>query len=121
MLVSANKRKMGSTAENKACEYLVKQGLTLVVKNYFCALGEIDLIMRDGEELVFIEVRSRHKLLDDAIESIDQYKQSKIIKSATFYLQKNHLTNETHCRFDVIAMTQTDVQWIKNAFTLDNY
>lgn len=109
----------GKLAEDFACQYLKKQGLSLLERNYRCRFGEIDLIMRNGEKLVFVEVRlrnHRHKLT--GVQSIDYHKQQKLIKTAEIYLQQH---NPYHsCQFDVMDLHQSDdtfkVSWVQNAF-----
>jgi putative endonuclease len=115
-----NLKKIGNQAENHACEYLQKKGLRLIERNYFCALGEIDLIMQDNDEIVFVEVRSRNQY-GDALESIDEYKQAKLIKTAMYYLQKTKQYDKVNCRFDVIGINNNQLEWIKNAFSADYF
>lgn len=110
-------RQFGQEKEQHACKYLIKHGLKLLVQNYCCKLGEIDLIMQDRETLVFIEVRYREQ--NDygcGLESVTRAKQRKIIRTAQHYLltsRKQHLP----CRFDVIACTKNQkINWIKDAF-----
>jgi putative endonuclease len=110
---------IGKKAENQACLYLQQQGLQLVARNFSCLLGEIDLIMRDQDMLVFIEVRMRsHAGFMRPNETIDHRKQKKIIKTAIYYLQQQKLTSKMTCRFDVVAIEQKNnqLQWIKRAF-----
>ena len=121
MMDTHNTKKTGKAAEKKACEHLQANGLILVESNFFCSLGEIDLIMRDGEDLVFVEVRSRHRHIDDALESVDLYKQNKLVKVATFYLQKKQLYDKINCRFDIIAINDSKIEWIRDAFYADNF
>lgn len=114
-------KQLGIDAEDFAYHYLKKQGLKLVKKNFFCKLGEIDLIMQDHAELVFVEVRLRNnKLYSSAEESVTFYKQRKIINTAHYYLQIEQFKSLPACRFDVIALTRHnrdyDIQWYKNAF-----
>jgi putative endonuclease len=107
----------GVIAEKKALTYLLEQGLTLVHQNYYCRFGEIDLIMLEQETLVFIEVRYRKNSdFGGALASINQSKQRKIIKTANHYLMQ--LTSEPYCRFDAIALNETDKAplWVKDAF-----
>lgn len=95
----------GQRAESEAREYLESQRLHFVDKNYSCPPGEIDLIMRDQEALIFIEVRFRRK--DDhgtSIETVQPDKQRRIIRSALHYFQKNEFVDEIVCRFDVIGL-----------------
>ncbi|MBN1684447.1 MAG: YraN family protein [Gammaproteobacteria bacterium] len=112
---------LGRKAEDGACEYLKKQGLKLITRNYCCRLGEIDLIMRDGKILVFIEVRLRSNLsYGTGLESVTRSKQQKIIRAAEYYLLINHLTYKVSCRFDIVSATfkegKFDFSWIKHAF-----
>ncbi len=109
----------GKTAEDTACAYLIKQGLSQVARNYFCRMGEIDLIMRDGVCLVFVEVRARtSRAFGGASASVTFKKQQKIIKTALHFLMKNKLKDKYPMRFDVISMDGTlpEINWIKNAF-----
>lgn len=107
----------GVVAEKKALNYLLGQGLTLLHQNYYCRFGEIDLIMLDQDTLVFIEVRYRNNGdFGGALASINQAKQRKIITTAKYYLTR--LTSEPYCRFDAIALNETELTplWIKDAF-----
>ncbi len=111
---------IGKAAENLVCDYLQSQGLKLITTNYQCKYGEIDLIMVDGETMVFIEVRHR-KAHDygDGIATVTKTKQHKIIKAATHYLQKNNSLNKLACRFDVVATSGEEkrvIEWVKDAF-----
>jgi putative endonuclease len=110
----------GQEQEVLACDYLISQGLQLVMQNYQCKLGEIDIIMQDKDTLVFVEVRHRKQNnYVSGIESINKSKQRKIIKTSQYYLQAHKLTNKFSCRFDVVITEQTDKQqflWIKDAF-----
>lgn len=117
----------GRKAENIAENYLKDKQLVTLEKNYLCKSGEIDLIMMDNEELVFIEVRARKTAeFGTAAETVDTYKQKKIIASAKLYLLENpHLTNCT-CRFDIFELNNFENcsythSWIKDAFMLNNF
>ena len=113
-------QKIGFAAEKYASDYLQKQGLKLVESNYSCRVGEIDLIMRDGEFLVFIEVRARTvATYGNALESVNYFKQKKLIKAASYYLLTKKQTNSP-CRFDVFALdgVKPTISWVKNAFGL---
>lgn len=107
----------GKLAEEKACDYLQQQGLKLVEKNYYCRSGEIDLIMQDKQELVFIEVRYRAKNeYGSALDSVDQHKIKKLITAASHYVAK-HQANQP-MRFDVIGFDASfKPNWITNAFS----
>jgi putative endonuclease len=108
--------KPGQQAEQLAARFLQQQGLTLVESNYRCRFGEIDLILREGETLVFAEVRQRSRSdFGGAAASIDTRKQQRIILTAQHYLST--LTRTPPCRFDALLLDSTaKVEWVKNAF-----
>lgn len=113
-------RKIGKQAEDMACEFLKKKGFELLDRNYRSKMGEIDLIMRKGNDIIFAEVRARnHPLYGDALESVTPYKQAKIIKTAMHYLQYKNWFDKVNCRFDVIAIYQHQCEWIQHAFTIE--
>jgi putative endonuclease len=107
----------GAAAEQLASHYLQRQGLKLLISNYRCRFGEIDLIMRDGEETVFVEVRLRsHAAFGGAAASITSAKQQKLARTAEHYLME-HGTGP--CRFDAVlldGLTTNNITWLKNAF-----
>ncbi len=106
----------GNLNEKIACDYLVSKGLKLLTRNYHSRYGEIDLIMKDGSVLVFVEVRYRsNKNFGGASMSITPAKQRKIALTALLFLQKNKKT-EWPCRFDVVALGGNETEWIKSAF-----
>ncbi len=108
----------GSDAEQIAASYLQRRHLVLVTQNYRCRFGEIDLIMRDGSTLVFIEVRMRnHEMFGGAAASITLSKQAKLLRTARQYLAE--LNSEPPCRFDALLLSGAngqEIEWIKNAF-----
>jgi putative endonuclease len=111
----------GKHAEDLACQYLNQQGLHLLERNFNTRFGEIDLVMRDKDTTVFVEVRYRkHSDIVDPLTSIDSRKQRKLISTAQYYLQRQQGFALSPARFDVIAITeqgaQPQIQWIKNAF-----
>lgn len=115
-----HKKKSGELAEQRACDYLQAQGLELITKNFRTVAGEIDLIMCDDKEIVFVEVRSRaHEEYGSAIESININKQRKILKTAFYFLQQRNGFHKANCRFDVIGVSHDDIEWIQDAFTAD--
>lgn len=112
---------IGKQKELQACDYLLAQGLKLIMQNYRCKLGEIDLIMLEHEILVFIEVRYRKQnAYGDGSESINSIKQHKIISAAQHYLLCNDFYNKYPCRFDAIITINQNHKpkflWIKDAF-----
>lgn len=108
----------GVQAERWAAHYLQQQGMKLVAQNYRCRSGEIDLIMQDGQVLVFVEVRLRsNPNFGGAAASIDSRKQQRIIKTAQHYLATQ--VNLPPCRFDALLLEDPQglhAQWLKNAF-----
>ena len=105
----------GALAEQHAARYLQQQGLKPVAQNYRSRFGEIDLIMRDGATLVFVEVRLRRSAnFGGAAASIDAHKQQRIIRTAQQYLAG--LAHIPPCRFDAVLMDDSGVQWLRNAF-----
>lgn len=112
-----DKQQQGQAAEQRAIQHLISHGLSLVQKNFLCKCGEIDLIMQDHHTLVFVEVRYREYAdFGSAAESVTPAKQRKICNTASYYLQKNKLTNKVDCRFDVVAIDGDKLSWIKSAF-----
>ncbi|MBY4676610.1 YraN family protein [Marinobacterium arenosum] len=117
-----DRQQIGKDAEQRAERYLKQQGLRPVKRNFSSRWGEIDLIMRDGRELVFIEVRQRrHDSFGGAALSVDHRKQLRLIKTASYYLQQHNCT-DAPCRFDVIAFEGKAAAgqpvWYKDAFRI---
>ena len=108
----------GDAAEQYAADFLFGQGLQLLVRNYRSRFGEIDLIMRDGETLVFVEVRlRRNPRFGGAAASIDARKQQRLILTAQRYLAQ--LPHIPPCRFDVVLLDNAQgrqPEWLQNAF-----
>ena len=122
----ATTREQGQYTENLACRYLENKGFNLIEKNFNCKVGEIDLIMQDNDALVFIEVRYRkNNNFGSGAESITASKQSKLIKTASLYLQRHVKLSQCPARFDVVSITgsietedlnKIHFDWIENAF-----
>ena len=115
-------QQIGFAAEKQARDYLVKQGLRWLTSNYRCRWGEVDLIMSEGDYLVFVEVRSRvSSAYGGALESITHVKRQKILKTATHYMIAKNRYNTCSARFDVLCIQGVDMrmEWIKNAFGSD--
>lgn len=116
----------GKAAEIKACEFLKKHGFSLILQNYRCIYGEIDLIMQDGSHIVFVEVRYRQSNhYGNALESINKSKVRKIIKTANHFLQMKKWLYKVISRFDIIVIHPVNksmqLDWIKNAFMVDDF
>lgn len=117
------KRQIGNQAENLAVQYLKKNGLKLIDRNYLTKMGEIDIIMLDksNQNLVFVEVRYlKNTFFGSAIDTIGHSKQTKLIHTANFFLQQHSKYDDFICRFDVIGvefdLKFPEINWIKNAF-----
>ncbi len=105
----------GAEAEKIAAAYLARQGLKWEAGNYRCRGGEIDLVMRDGATLVFVEVRARSRAdFGGAAASITTTKQARIILAARHYLVQFKV--DTPCRFDAVLLQAGKLEWIKAAF-----
>lgn len=120
---------IGKATESAAENYLLQRGLTCLHRNFRCRLGEIDLVMRDGDCLVFVEVRFRRQgQHGSGAESITYAKRQKLIRSAAFYLRTCRVSSHQVCRFDVISIGQTqpaghkayEFEWIRSAFRADD-
>jgi putative endonuclease len=121
---TTKQRKIGDAAEAAALCLLESHGLHLLERNYTCFHGEIDLIMQDKEDTVFVEVRYRTKSdYGDGLESVDRHKIRKLTRAAKHYLQAMGLLYRVNSRFDIIAIHPdngiSDLEWIVNAFTVD--
>ena len=102
----SNKRSQGSLYEQKARAYLETQGLKFIAANQTFKCGELDLVMTDGDTIVFVEVRQRKSnRFGSAVESIDYRKQQKWINAANIWLftKRNQSLDTAKCRFDVVA------------------
>lgn len=101
-----NKRSQGSIYEQKARAYLETQGLKFIAANQTFKCGELDLVMADGDTIVFVEVRQRKSnRFGGAVESIDYRKQQKWLNAANMWLftKRNQSLDTAKCRFDVVA------------------
>lgn len=108
----------GAHAEQLAAQFLQQRGLKLLQQNYRCRFGEIDLILRDGDTLVFAEVRLRSRGdFGGAAASIGAAKRGKLVRAAQHYLAS--LARVPPCRFDAVllqARDGSDIEWVKDAF-----
>ena len=114
-----NKRSLGSEKELLAVSYLTEQKAKILARNFYFHGGEIDLIVKDGEYVCFVEVKYRKSSsFGTPEEAVTCSKQKKMIQGARVYLYQNHYPTDTPCRFDVISVFGQEITWIKNAFTL---
>lgn len=112
----------GAAAEQRAQKWLQKRGLKLLARNWRCRGGELDLVMTDGDELVFIEVRARSRSdYGGALASVDARKQAHLVHAARHFLAAHPEHAESIARFDVLAFESSDDPlWIQSAFYCDN-
>ncbi|HDS6473241.1 TPA: YraN family protein [Klebsiella aerogenes] len=104
-------KQTGDAWESQARRWLERHGLRFIAANARERGGEIDLIMRDGAVIVFVEVRYRRSA------SVTPQKQQRLLKAARLWLSRQNGSFDTvDCRFDVVAFTGNDIQWLKNAF-----
>ena len=122
--MSNSSRIRGTAIEAAAERWLIAQGMRFVERNFSCKAGEIDLVMRDGEQLVFVEVRFRHAdRFGSALESVTRNKQQKVVRAAQYFIAVQPKWRNCACRFDVLGATQTtseaeiEWQWLRDAFS----
>ena len=112
------KKLLGKVGEDKAVAYLKKQGFKITERNYKNAFGEIDVIAKDGEYTVFIEVKTRTgEEFGAPSEAVDYCKRQKYTRIAEAYLVSKGLVDSA-CRFDVIEIENGEINHIKDAFSL---
>ncbi|MEP9318032.1 YraN family protein [Pseudomonas sp. LABIM340] len=123
MIGNSPTQKAGRQAEAAALAHLEQHGLRLLAQNWTCRRGELDLVMLDGDTVVFVEVRSRrHSAWGGALESVDWRKRQRLAISAELFLQQNARWSSHPCRFDVVAIdarapgSAGHLNWIPNAF-----
>ncbi|HZW83436.1 MAG TPA: YraN family protein [Candidatus Deferrimicrobium sp.] len=116
------RRRLGQDGEKLALEYLVGLGMKLLARNYRCRLGELDLILADKGQIVFVEVRTKTSdSYGSGLESITMRKITKLRVLAMYYLADKHLTQDASIRFDIVAihkphLGQVKLEHLKAAF-----
>ena len=121
-MARADTRTLGFDAEQLADKFLKRQGLAPVTRNFRCRLGEIDLIARDGDAIVFVEVRYRaFNRFSRAGLTVDIHKQRKLIRTAALFTAQRSKYANCVMRFDVVAIDADEhgkktIDWIKDAF-----
>lgn len=115
-------RVRGTGIENRAEAHLNARGLETVARNHACRGGEIDLVMLDGDTLVFVEVRFRSSTrYGSAAESVDARKQARLVLAARHFLASRSEFAHHPCRFDVVAASGAvdapRIDWISGAFS----
>jgi putative endonuclease len=114
-------RKAGAVFEERACNALVRAGLKLLARNYTTRYGELDLVMRDGDAIVFVEVRHRISAgHGDALASITATKRSRLVQTAELWLANHPQHAHRACRFDVVSydgpLEDARMNWLRGAF-----
>ncbi|MFT3789827.1 MAG: YraN family protein [Rudaea sp.] len=114
-------RATGELWEDAALVHLRHAGLRLVARNFRSRYGEIDLVVRDGDALVFVEVRYRHDAAQgDGTASVGASKRRKLVRTAQIFLQTHPHFAALPCRFDVVGCAGTpqrpEFEWTRNAF-----
>jgi putative endonuclease len=122
--VSNISRMRGAAVEAAAERWLSAQGMICVTRNFSCKVGEIDLIMRDREQLVFVEVRFRQlDRFGSAAESVTRSKQLRVVRAAQCFIAAHPKWRDCACRFDVLGASQISAaaefewQWLRDAFS----
>lgn len=115
-----DRQAMGRAGEEFTCEYLKKCGMRVLARNYRAKKGEIDLVARDGDTIVFVEVKTRSSnAYGTAGEAVTYRKQQMIIKTAQWYIMQNNI-KESNFRFDVAEVSAGDagfsINYLRNAF-----
>jgi putative endonuclease len=116
------RKQQGSLGETLATQFLQKKGMKFLEKNYRCKLGEMDLIFRDHDVLVFVEVKLRESdSFGPAALAVTPKKRKKIIQVAQYYLLEKKLnTSQLSIRFDIVGITKKNETWdcqhYRNAF-----
>ncbi len=116
-----NRQRIGAEQEQLARRYLERAGLQWFASNVHCRGGEIDLIMRDRDCWVFVEVRYRRDArYGGAAASVTRQKQQKLLRAAAVWLLARGGSFDTvNCRFDIIAITGRELEWLPDAFNAD--
>jgi putative endonuclease len=118
---AANHRADGARYEDLALAHLERAGLVSIARNYTCRYGEIDLVMRDRDVVVFVEVRYRRAGgFGDGIDSVTAGKRAKLVRAAGAFLADHPRLASAACRFDVLAIGDgagaPSIDWRRNAF-----
>ncbi|YCI29766.1 YraN family protein [Erwinia sp. PK3-005] len=113
-----NRQQQGARYERIARRHLEQAGLVFVAANVRYRVGELDLIMRDGRQWVFVEVRYRRDAhFGGAAVSVTWRKQQKLLRSAALWLAARNASFDTvDCRFDIVAITGQQLTWLPDAF-----
>lgn len=123
--MTASPRVAGAGYEDIALAHMLRAGLMLIMRNYCCRYGEIDLVMRDGDTVVFVEVRYRRGArgalsFGDGVDSVSATKRAKLVRAASMFLATQPRLANRACRFDVVGVAGDEaapvLDWRHNAF-----
>jgi len=118
---ATNRRADGARYEDIALAHLERAGLALIARNYQCRYGELDLVMRERDVVVFVEVRYRSaSAFGDGVDSVGAAKRAKLVRAAGAFLADHPRLAGAACRFDVLAIGDgpdaPSIDWRRNAF-----
>ncbi len=112
-----NTKILGASGEQQAAEFLKEKGYKILETNFSNKIGEIDIIAKDKEFVVFVEVKARSsKAFGLPSEAVNFHKQQKIRKVALSYLKSKKILEKVQCRFDVVEVLGDEIRHIENAF-----
>ena len=115
----SDRQRRGIDGERRARAHLEAGNLRCIDAGWRCRLGELDLVMRDDDVLVFVEVRARASgSLVGAIESVDFHKQRRFVRAARAWLAAHPAEAVLPARFDVVAVLDDEIHWLRNAFDI---
>ena len=118
-MIKENTRKKGTVYEERAVLFLQEKGYQILERNFYTKSGEIDIIAKDRDYIVFVEVKYRKtKNVGDALEAVTPEKQKRLYAAAKVYLYVKKYRMDLPCRFDVIAFQGEELVHIENAFAL---
>lgn len=121
MIMDKGKTATGAKGEDTAVEFLLKRGLKILERNFRCPLGEVDIIAREGEKIVFVEVKTRRSSrFGEPKESVDEKKQRRLSLLALYFLKEKGW-EASPARFDVIGIKvnaggKPEIDWVRDAF-----
>ncbi|HET9483170.1 MAG TPA: YraN family protein [Xanthomonadales bacterium] len=123
--MSSPRQAAGHAVEAAAEQHLVAAGLHPLARNVSCRMGELDLVMRDGDALVFVEVRYRAGGdYGGAAASVTRSKRARLVAAARWYLMRNPRLANAPCRFDVVAVEGAGesrrLEWLRDAFRIES-
>jgi len=115
-----NTKALGKSGEDRAVTFLEQKGYSIIRKNYRTADGEIDIIARDGDTIVFVEVKTRRSLAFGVPEAGVDFRKQKQIKKIAGQFISHYQLFDRNCRYDIVALyyegTAVEIKYIKNAF-----